>query len=128
MENVCNNILKVKLMIQRLKHLREFARDEWELIGFGIGLVIFFPSTHTHGPNELWAIVRMMWWIPFLLWVNIVNSLYKKCKSMKKVKYMWVKPKPNDWVSRWGVSWKTLGIVLPIMFVVFFFVMLVVFA
>lgn len=115
-------------MIQRLKNLREFVGNERALTGLAIGLAILFLPMHTRSIGELWAIVRMAWWIPFLLCVNETYNAYKEHKKEGKVKYMWVKPKPNAWVSRWGVSWKTLGIVLPIMFVVFFFVMLVVFA
>lgn len=106
--------------------IKTFLRNEKIITIVGVILALTFLPMH--GYYELGAIVRMAWWLPFFLYVNEVNIAYKEHKKDKRIKYVWVRPEPNAWVSRWGLSWKTLGIVIPTMLITFFFVMLVVFA
>lgn len=108
-----------------MTRIKTLLRQEWELTVAGVILGLFFLPTHI--PNAFWAITRMAWWIPFLLYVNEVNRVYKSRKKPTEFKSVWY-PSTSAWVNRWGVSWRTLTIVIPTMLITFFFVMLAVFA
>lgn len=93
----------------------------------GIGFALLFLPMHAINPDEHWAIIRMAWWVGFLIYINVVYEEYKEEKTPLVLKSVW-RPSTSAWVNRWGVSWRTLIIVIPTMLVTFFFIMLVMFA
>ena len=101
--------------------------DNWEYFIVGTGFAILFLPMHIIY-DGFWAMNRMGWWIGFLI---CINEAYKEYKENKKpvitVPSVW-HPTLSAWANRWGVSWRTLGIVIPTMLITFFFAMLVVFA
>lgn len=95
----------------------------------GIVFALLFLPVHTIRLDEYWALTRMGWWICFLLYVNELHQAYKNDNKLLsyKVPSVW-HPADSKWINRWGMSWKSLTIIMPTMLVTLFFIMLVMFA